>query len=63
MPTILRGIVSVIVFVGAVFYGISPVDLFPDPMYLDDVGILIGAVLVIWKMVTNKTEKPAEKSE
>jgi uncharacterized membrane protein YkvA (DUF1232 family) len=31
-------------FWAAVVYGISPVDVLPDPIYLDDIGILLGAI-------------------
>ncbi|WP_329100388.1 YkvA family protein [Micromonospora sp. NBC_01699] len=31
-------------FWAAVIYGISPVDVLPDPIYLDDIGILLGAI-------------------
>jgi uncharacterized membrane protein YkvA (DUF1232 family) len=33
-----------IVFWSAVVYGVSPLDLLPDPIYLDDIGILLGAI-------------------
>ncbi len=29
-----------VAFWGAIIYTISPVDLLPDPIYLDDVGVL-----------------------
>ncbi|GAA0497974.1 YkvA family protein [Streptomyces olivaceiscleroticus] len=32
------------VFWGAVLYLVSPVDLLPDPVYLDDIGILLLAL-------------------
>ncbi|MGW4462513.1 YkvA family protein [Micromonospora sp. NPDC004704] len=31
-------------FWAAVVYSISPVDVLPDPIYLDDIGILLGAI-------------------
>ncbi|MER7467788.1 YkvA family protein [Streptomyces sp. NPDC097981] len=31
-------------FWGAVIYTVSPVDLIPDPVYLDDIGILLLAL-------------------
>ena len=33
-----------IAFWSAVVYGVSPLDLLPDPIYLDDIGILLGAI-------------------
>jgi uncharacterized membrane protein YkvA (DUF1232 family) len=32
------------VFWGAVLYLVSPVDLIPDPVYLDDIGIMLLAL-------------------
>lgn len=34
-------------FWGAVVYTISPVDLLPDPVYLDDIGVLLVALRVL----------------
>ncbi|MFE9410713.1 YkvA family protein [Streptomyces sp. NPDC006704] len=34
-------------FWGALAYVISPVDLLPDPVYLDDVGVLLLALRVL----------------
>ncbi|WP_051856498.1 YkvA family protein [Streptomyces sp. NRRL B-1347] len=31
-------------FYGALIYTISPVDLLPDPVYLDDIGVLLLAL-------------------
>ncbi|AWI31979.1 YkvA family protein [Streptomyces tirandamycinicus] len=31
-------------FWGAVLYTVSPVDLLPDPVYLDDIGVLVLAL-------------------
>ena len=31
-------------FWGAVLYTISPIDLIPDPVYLDDIGVLLVAL-------------------
>ena len=28
----------------ALIYSVSPVDLLPDPVYLDDIGVLVGAI-------------------
>ncbi|GGV29146.1 YkvA family protein [Streptomyces spectabilis] len=33
-----------LVFWGALIYVISPVDLLPDPVYLDDIGVLLLAL-------------------
>lgn len=34
-------------FWAAVIYSVSPVDLLPDPIYLDDIGILLGAITYV----------------
>ncbi|MFF3756147.1 YkvA family protein [Streptomyces sp. NPDC002185] len=34
-------------FWAAVVYTISPVDLIPDPVYLDDIGVLLVALRVL----------------
>ncbi|QSB16523.1 hypothetical protein JQS43_09735 [Natronosporangium hydrolyticum] len=36
-----------VAFWAALIYGISPVDLLPAPVYLDDVAILAGAVAYV----------------
>lgn len=36
-----------IAFWSAVVYSVSPLDLLPDPIYLDDIGLLIGAITYI----------------
>ncbi|ARZ65711.1 YkvA family protein [Streptomyces sp. HU2014] len=33
-----------LVFWGALLYLVSPVDLIPDPVYLDDIGVLLLAL-------------------
>ena len=37
-------------FYGALIYAICPVDLLPDPIYLDDVGLLVTAITYITKV-------------
>ncbi|GIG61566.1 hypothetical protein Lfu02_59380 [Longispora fulva] len=34
-------------FWAALVYAVFPVDLLPDPIYLDDIGVLLGAVTYI----------------
>lgn len=34
----------------AVLYTVSPVDLLPDPVYLDDVGVLLGAFVLLGRL-------------
>jgi hypothetical protein len=37
-------------FWGALIYTIFPIDLLPDPIYLDDVGVLTGALIYLSKL-------------
>jgi hypothetical protein len=38
-------------FYGALVYTIFPVDVLPDPIYLDDMGVLGGALLYLTHLV------------
>ncbi|MFI5912840.1 hypothetical protein [Dactylosporangium sp. NPDC051541] len=38
------------VFWGAIIYTIFPIDLLPDPIYLDDVGVLGGALIYLSRL-------------
>ncbi|MEE6262780.1 YkvA family protein [Plantactinospora sonchi] len=40
-----------VAFYGALIYTLLPVDLLPDPIYLDDMGILAGALLYLTRLV------------
>ncbi|MFE9870057.1 hypothetical protein ACFYON_05370 [Micromonospora sp. NPDC005686] len=40
-----------VAFYGALIYTILPVDLLPDPIYLDDMGILAGALFYLGRLV------------
>ncbi|MFF5176546.1 hypothetical protein ACFY2Q_00765 [Micromonospora sp. NPDC000316] len=40
-----------VVFYGALIYAIFPVDVLPDPIYLDDMGILAGALIYLTRLV------------
>src|SRR3954471_23679558 len=35
---------------GAILYTIFPIDLLPDPIYLDDVGVLGGALIYLTRL-------------
>ena len=35
---------------GAIIYTIFPIDLLPDPIYLDDVGVLGGALIYLSRL-------------
>ncbi|MEV6932207.1 hypothetical protein AB0M46_48030 [Dactylosporangium sp. NPDC051485] len=38
------------VFWGAIAYTVFPVDLLPDPIYIDDVGVLGGALIYLTRL-------------
>jgi 4-amino-4-deoxy-L-arabinose transferase-like glycosyltransferase len=40
-----------VAFWGALIYTIFPIDLLPDPIYLDDMGLLAGALLYLTHLV------------
>jgi hypothetical protein len=43
-----------VVFWGAILYTIFPFDLLPDPIYLDDMAVLGGALLYLTKLVRDR---------
>jgi hypothetical protein len=44
-------------FWGAIIYTISPVDLLPDPIYLDDVGVLGAALVYLTRLAAQARER------
>jgi uncharacterized membrane protein YkvA (DUF1232 family) len=40
-----------LVFWGAVLYTVFPIDILPDPIYLDDVTVLTGALWFVTRLV------------
>ncbi len=52
-----RVVAAVLVALGAIAYGISPIDVIPELLtgpfgFIDDAGVLVGAGLAIWKLLT-----------
>ncbi|MFF0173066.1 YkvA family protein [Micromonospora profundi] len=43
-----------VVFYGALIYAIFPVDILPDPIYLDDMGVLAGALIYLTRLVQKR---------
>lgn len=41
-------------FYGALIYTILPVDLLPDPIYLDDIGVLAAALFYLSNALRNR---------
>lgn len=51
-----------VAFYGALAYTILPVDLLPDPIYLDDMGILAGSLLYLTHLVRRqRAARPASR--
>jgi uncharacterized membrane protein YkvA (DUF1232 family) len=46
-----------VAFYGALLYTIFPVDLLPDPIYLDDIGVLAVALGVLTKALRSRRGK------
>ncbi|HEV7899570.1 MAG TPA: YkvA family protein [Planosporangium sp.] len=44
------GIGGKVAFYGALIYAIFPIDLLPDPIYLDDMGVLAGALIYLTRL-------------
>ncbi|MEH1057303.1 YkvA family protein [Micromonospora sp. CPCC 206171] len=44
------GVGGKVAFYGALIYTILPVDVLPDPIYLDDMGILAGALIYLTRL-------------
>jgi hypothetical protein len=45
------GIGGKVAFWGALVYTVFPVDVLPDPIYLDDIGVLAAALLYLGRLV------------
>jgi hypothetical protein len=43
-----------VAFYGALIYTVLPVDLLPDPIYLDDMGVLAGALFYLTRLVQQR---------
>ena len=41
-------------FYGALAYTVLPVDLLPDPIYLDDMGVLAAALVYLTRLVAKR---------
>ncbi|MEU4477182.1 YkvA family protein [Micromonospora sp. NPDC023966] len=44
------GVGGKVAFYGALIYTILPVDVLPDPIYLDDMGVLAGALIYLGRL-------------
>jgi Protein of unknown function (DUF1232) len=46
-----------VAFYGALLYTIFPIDLLPDPIYLDDIGVLAAALAFLTKMLRQRRRR------
>jgi hypothetical protein len=49
-----------VAFWGALIYTIVPVDLLPDPVYLDDMGVLTAALIYLTRLVQKRRAAEAQ---
>jgi uncharacterized membrane protein YkvA (DUF1232 family) len=54
---------AVLVAIGALIYGISPIDVIPELLtgplgFADDFAVVIGAGFAIWKLLTGGSPRP-----
>jgi uncharacterized membrane protein YkvA (DUF1232 family) len=52
-----------VAFYGALLYTIFPVDLLPDPIYLDDIGVLATALAFLTKALHSRRRNKAKIPE
>jgi len=60
-----RNIAAVLVAIGALIYGISPIDVIPElltgPLGLtDDLAVLLGSGFAVWKLLSGRSPRPGE---
>ncbi|MEU7983053.1 YkvA family protein [Micromonospora sp. NPDC048894] len=48
------GVGGKVAFYGALIYTILPVDVLPDPIYLDDMGVLAGALIYLGRLAQRR---------
>ncbi|MEW2384781.1 YkvA family protein [Micromonospora sp. NPDC047707] len=48
------GVGGRVAFYGALIYTILPVDVLPDPIYLDDMAVLAGTLLYLGRLVRQR---------
>ncbi len=54
---------AVLVAIGALVYGISPIDVIPELLtgplgFADDLAVFVGAGFAIWKLLTGRDPRP-----
>ncbi|MBY8871733.1 DUF1232 domain-containing protein [Micromonospora sp. PLK6-60] len=48
------GVGGKVAFYGALIYAIFPVDVLPDPIYLDDLGVLAAALIYLTRLARQR---------
>ncbi|MEU6072887.1 YkvA family protein [Micromonospora sp. NPDC047074] len=48
------GVNGKVAFYGALLYTVLPIDLLPDPIYLDDMAVLTGALIYLGRLVRQR---------
>ena len=54
-----RTISAVVVAIGAIIYGVSPIDVLPELLmgplgFGDDIAVLLGAGFAVWKLLSGR---------
>lgn len=54
---------AVLVALGALAYGVSPIDVIPELLvgplgFADDLAVLVGGGFAIWKLLTGRDPRP-----
>lgn len=58
-----RIVAAVLVGIGALVYGLSPIDIIPELLtgpigFIDDGAVWVGAALGIWKLLSGRNRPP-----
>ena len=62
LPTLTPG--GKFAFYGALIYSIFPIDVLPDPIYLDDIGVLAGALVYLTRLANkSNATRPAARQD
>ena len=58
-----KKLAAILVAIGAVIYGVSPIDIIPELLtgplgFVDDLGVFIGAGVAVWKLLGGGKPRP-----
>ncbi|MER5332128.1 YkvA family protein [Micromonospora sp. NPDC002717] len=48
------GVKGKVAFYGALLYTVLPIDVLPDPIYLDDMAVLTGALIYLGRLLRHR---------